>query len=59
MKRSPVNKTLTGLPGFMTAVAILIFTPMPSNAQNGPASCGLRTDPIAPLEKKLVISGMT
>jgi hypothetical protein len=27
-----VSKTLTGLSRIMTAVAILIFTPMPSNA---------------------------
>jgi len=27
-----VNKTLTGLSGIMTAVAIPIFTPKPSNA---------------------------
>ena len=52
MKRRTINKTLTGLSGIMTAVAIVILTPMPSNAQSGPAGCGLRADLVGHLEKK-------
>lgn len=52
MKPGTINKRMTALSGILTAVAIFTLSPMPANAQNVPASCGMRADVVTHLDKK-------